>query len=81
ISGMAPLAQSAAGELFPRRAGAATSVVITFGSGGGLLATPLVGGLAELTGLRTALGLVVVAGLGVFFLSTRLRGTKGGRSG
>ena len=81
ISGMAPLAQSAAGDLFPQRAGAATSVVITFGSGGGLLATPLVGGLAELTGLRTALGLVILAGLAVFFLSTRLRGTKGGRSG
>src|ERR687894_222755 len=81
VSGMAPLAQSAAGELFPQRAGAATSVVITFGSGGGLLATPLVGGLAELTGLRTALGLVVLAGLAVFVLSTRLRGTKGGRSG
>ena len=81
ISGMAPLAQSSAGGLFPKRAGAAVSVVITFGSGGGLLATPLVGGLAELTGLRTALGLVVLAGLAVFALSTRLRRTKGGRSG
>ncbi len=81
ISGMAPLAQSSAGDMFPKRAGAAVSVVITFGSGGGLLATPLVGGLAELTGLRTALGLVVVAGLAVFVLSLRLRGTEGGRSG
>ncbi len=82
ISGMAPLAQSTAGGMFPERAGAAVSVVITFGSGGGLLATPLVGGLAELTGLRTALGLVVVAGLAVFVLSIRLRETtKGGRSG
>ncbi len=80
ISGMAPLAQSAAGDLFPQRAGAATSVVIAFSSGGGLLATPLVGGMAEVTGLRAALGLVVVAGLAVFVLSTRLRGTKGGRS-
>jgi MFS family permease len=81
VSGMAPLAQSSAGDLFPKRAGAAVSVVITFGSGGGLLATPLVGGLAELTGLRAALGLVVVAGLAVFALSLRLRGKKGGRSG
>ena len=80
ISGMAPLAQSAAGDLFPQRAGAATSVVITFGSGGGLLATPLVGGMAELTGLRAALGLVVVAGLAVFTLSLRLRGKRDGRS-
>jgi fucose permease len=82
ISGMAPLAQSAAGDLFPQRAGAATSVVITFSSGGGLLATPLVGGMAEVTGLRAALGLVVLAGLAVLVLSTRLRETttKGGRS-
>ncbi len=78
ISGMAPLAQSAAGDLFPQRAGAATSVVITFGSGGGLLATPLVGGVAELTGLRAALGLVVVAGLAVFILSLRLGDKKSG---
>jgi MFS family permease len=81
ISGMAPLAQSAAGDLFPQRAGAATSVVITFSSGGGLLATPLVGGMAEVTGLRAALGLVVVAGLAVLVLSTRLREPKAGRSG
>lgn len=80
ISGMAPLAQSAAGDLFPQRAGAATSVVIAFSSGGGLLATPLVGGMAEVTGLRAALGLVVVAGLAVFVLATRLRGIKGGPS-
>lgn len=73
ISGMAPLAQSVAGDLFPGRAGAAVSVVITFGSGGGLLATVAVGGMAELTGLRAALALVIVAGLAVFVLSTRLR--------
>ncbi len=81
ISGMAPLAQSAAGDLFPKRAGAAVSVVITFGSGGGLLATPLVGGVAELTGLRAALGLVVLAGLAVFVLSLRLREKGGGQAG
>ena len=83
VSGMAPPAQSSAGGMFPKRAGASVSVVITFGSGGGLLATPLVGGLAELTGLRSALGLVVLAGLAVFVLSTRLRETtttEGGRS-
>jgi hypothetical protein len=57
-------------------------VVITFSSGGGLLTTPLVGGMAEATGLRSALGLVVLAGLAVFTLSTRLGATtKGGRSG
>jgi MFS family permease len=82
ISGMAPLAQSSAGDMFPQRAGAAVSVVITFGSRGGLLATPLVGGLAEVAGLRSALGPVVLAGLAVFVLSIRPRETttKGGRS-
>ena len=78
VSGMAPPAQSSAGGMFPKRAGASVSVVITFGSGGGLLATPLVGGLAELTGLRSALGLVVLTGLAVFVLSTRLRETTRG---
>ncbi len=81
ISGMAPLAQSAAGDLFPKSAGAAVSVVTTFGSGGGLLATPLVGGMAELTGLRAALGLVVFAGLAVFVLSLRLQETKDRQTG
>jgi MFS family permease len=81
VSGMAPLTPSSAGGMFPKRAGAVVSVVITFGSGGGLLATPLVGGLAELTGLSFALGLVVLAGLAFFILSTRLRETtKGVRS-
>jgi len=78
VSGMAPPAQSSAGGMFPKRAGASVSVVITFGSGGGLLATPLVGGLAELTGLRSALGLVVLTGLAVFVLPTRLRETTRG---
>ncbi len=75
ISGMAPLAYSAAGDLVPGRAGAAVSVVTASSFGGGLLATPAVGGLAELTGLRTALGLVILAGLAVFVLSLRLRET------
>ena len=34
---------------------------------------PLVGGLAEVVGLRMALGLIAVAGLCVFVLSLRLR--------
>ena len=72
ISGIVPLAYSVAGNLFPGRTGAAVSVGTTFSFGGGLLSTPLVGGLAELTGLRAALGLVALAGLAVFFLSLRL---------
>ena len=77
ISGVVPLAYSAAGNLFPGRTGAAVSVVTTLSFGGGLLSTPLVGGLAELTGLRAALGLVALAGLAVFVLSLRLREKNG----
>ena len=54
-------------------AGSAISVVTTFGYGGFLLGPPLVGGLAEVVGLRAALGVIVVAGLVVFILSLRLR--------
>lgn len=73
ISGMAPLTYSVAGDLVPGRVGAAVSVITTFSYGGGLLATPMIGGLAELVGLRAALGTVALAGLAVFVLSLRLR--------
>ena len=63
-----------AGDLFPDSAGAAISVVVAFGSGGGLLATVAVGGAAEWVGLRTALVLVAAAGLAAFVLCARLRG-------
>jgi MFS family permease len=73
LAAVAPLAFSVAGEMVPDRAGSAISVVTTFGYGGFLLGPPLVGGLAEVAGLRTALGVVGVAGLAVFLLSLRLR--------
>src|SRR5215207_5304055 len=73
LAAVAPLAFSAAGDLVPGRAGAAISVVTTFGYGGFLLGPPLVGGLAEVVGLRAALGVIVVAGLAVFILSSNLR--------
>jgi MFS family permease len=73
LAAVAPLAFSVAGETVPDRAGSAVSVVTTFGYGGFLLGPPLVGGLAEVVGLRTALGVVAAAGLAVFLLSLRLR--------
>src|SRR5215212_4259105 len=73
LAAVAPLTFSVAGETVPERAGSAVSVVTTFGYGGFLLGPPLVGGLAEVAGLRTALGVVGVAGLAVFLLSLRLR--------
>jgi len=76
LAAVAPLAFSVAGEMVPDRAGSAVSVVTTFGYGGFLLGPPLVGGLAEVVGLRAALGVVAVAGLTVFLLSLRLREPK-----
>ncbi len=75
VSGVAPVAFSVAGDLAPERAGAAISVMTTFGYGGFLLGPPLVGGLAELIGLRFALGTIALAGLAVFALSLNLRKT------
>ena len=75
ISGMAPLAQSVAGDLMPERAGAAVSVVVTISYGWFLLTGPAVGGLAELVGLRVALGIIALAGLAVFVLSLWVRKT------
>jgi MFS family permease len=73
LAAVAPLAFSVAGELVPDRVGSAVSVVTTFGYGGFLLGPPLVGWLAEVGGLRAALGVIAVAGLAVFALSLRLR--------
>lgn len=73
LSVVAPVAFSAAGDLFPGRSGAAISVVTTFGYGGFLVGPALVGGLAELTSLRLALGVIAAAGLLVSVLSLRLK--------
>jgi MFS family permease len=62
----------------PDRAGSAVSVVTTVGYGGFLLGPPLVGGLAEVVGLRAALGVVAAAGLAVLVLSLCLREPKAG---
>ena len=72
LSAVVPVAFSAAGDLAPGRAGGAISVVTTLGYGGFLLGPVLVGGLAELLGLRAALGTIAVAGALIFALSLRL---------
>ncbi|MDQ3590356.1 MAG: hypothetical protein M3392_08995 [Actinomycetota bacterium] len=48
-------------------------MVTTLGYGGFLLGPVVVGGLAELLGLRVALGTIAVAGLLIFTLALRLR--------
>jgi MFS family permease len=73
LSAVVPIAFSVAGDLAPGRAGAAISVVTTLGYGGFLLGPVIVGGLAEAVGLRTALGIIAVAGLLIFALSSRLK--------
>jgi MFS family permease len=74
LSAVAPIAFSAAGDLAPERAGAAISVLTTLGYGGFLLGPVTVGGLAEVLGLRIALGIIAVSGLLIFALALRLKG-------
>jgi hypothetical protein len=68
-----PIAFSAAGDLAPGRAGGAISEVTTLGYGGFLLGLVLVGGLAELFGLRVALGTIAAAGVLIFVLGLKLK--------
>lgn len=82
LSAVVPIAFSVAGDLAPERAGAAISVVTTLGYGGFLLGPVVVGGLAELVGLRGALATIAVAGLVIFALSLFVdRGKKPARKG
>ena len=78
LSGVAPIAFSVAGDLAPDRAGAAISVITTMGYGGFLLGPVVVGGLAELVGLRTALLTIASAGLVITVLGYRVPVAKAG---
>ena len=73
LSAVVPIAFSVAGDLAPGRAGGAISVVTTLGYGGFLLGPVVVGGLAEVLGLRIALGIIAVSGLLISALSLRLK--------
>jgi MFS family permease len=75
LSAVVPITFSVAGDIAPERAGGAISVVTTLGYGGFLLGPVVVGGLAEVVGLRAALGIIAVAGLMIFALSLRLKVT------
>ena len=75
LSAVVPISFSAAGDLAPERAGAAISVVTTLGYGGFLLGPVIIGGLAEVLGLRIALGVIAVSGLLIWVLGLRLRST------
>src|SRR5215212_8938516 len=73
LSAVVPIAFSVAGDFAPERAGAAISVLTTLGYGGFLLGPVIVGGLAEILGLRIALGIILLSGLLIFALSLRLK--------
>ncbi len=73
LSAVVPIAFSVAGDLAPERAGAAISVVTTLGYGGFLLGPVIVGGLAEVIGLRAALGIIALSGLLILALTLRLK--------
>jgi len=78
LSAIVPIAFSVAGDLAPERAGAAISVVTTLGYGGFLLGPVIVGGLAEVMGLRAALGIIALSGLLILTLALRLKAPYSG---
>jgi MFS family permease len=65
VSAAAPVALSIAGDARPGRSGQASSAVTVVGYSGFLVGPAIIGGVAELTDLRLALGVVVVAGIGI----------------
>lgn len=73
LSAVVPVAMSVAGDLAPGRAGGAISIVTTLGYSGFLLGPVIVGGLAEVFGLRVALGTIAVSGLLIFVLALLVR--------
>ena len=81
LSAVVPLTLSAAGDMFPDRAGGASSVVTILGYGGFLLGPILVGTAAELLRLRVALGVVVLAGIAIFFFAECTYAKSQGRRG
>jgi hypothetical protein len=62
-----------AGDLSEGRAGETSSVMTLIGFSGFLVAPGLIGVLADAFGLRAALGSVLISGLLVALLSTRIR--------
>jgi MFS family permease len=77
LAAVAPIAFSMAGDVAPGGTGAAVSVVTTLGYGGFLLGPVIVGGIAELAGLRAALLTIVAAGLVIAALALRVSATSG----
>jgi MFS family permease len=73
LSGVAPIGFSVAGDLSEGRARETSSVMTLVSYSGFLVAPSLIGVLADAFGLRAALGSVLISGLLVALLSTRIR--------
>ncbi|QCX74134.1 Inner membrane protein YbjJ [Streptomyces sp. YIM 121038] len=74
LSGIAPIGFSVAGDLRPDRVGEVSSTVAIAGYASFLVGPVLVGVLADLLGLRAALGSVVVVGVVISLLALLLKG-------
>jgi len=72
-SGIAPTAYSIGGDVSPGHAGRVTSIITTIGYTGFLLGPALIGGLAQLSSLRIALGVVILGGALITLLSFFLK--------
>jgi len=73
LSAVAPIAFSLAGDLAPGRTGEASAVLTTIGYSGFLIGPALLGGLAEVSGLRTALLMAAVAGVSIALLARSIQ--------
>ena len=78
LSAVVPIAFSLAGDLAPGRAAAAISTVTTVAYSGFLMGPVIVGGIAEVVGLRIALGTIAVAGVSILMLSLRVKTSRAG---
>lgn len=72
LSVVSPIGYSLAGDLAPGRSGEASSVVTFVGWGAFIVGPALIGGLAEVVGLRLALATVVLTTGAIAFLAYRV---------
>jgi MFS family permease len=73
MASIVPIVFRAAGSVGGMAAGVALAAVSTTGYAGFLVGPPVIGGLSELAGLRTALALLVVLATGITVLARACR--------
>ena len=77
LSIVSPIGYSLAGDFAPGRSGEASSVVTFVGWGAFIIGPGLIGGLAEVSGLRAALATVVLTTGAITLLAYRVSGRDG----